>query len=187
MSTYNKRILLIICGGIAAYKALELIRLLKKHDFEIDVILTDAAKNFVTELSVSALNARQSYSELFSLQDEADMGHIALARKASKIIIIPASADFIAKTAHGFANDLASTVMLTANWQTQKIIFAPAMNPQMWANEATKSNLEKIKSFGAIIINPENGEAACGETGVGRLASLDKIINECLEKNLFNL
>jgi phosphopantothenoylcysteine decarboxylase/phosphopantothenate--cysteine ligase len=174
--TYPQRILLVICGSIAAYKALELIRELRKFGCEIDGIMTEGAKQFITPLAVAALTGRAVYDELFSLKDEVEMGHIALARNADVILIAPASADFIAKVAHGFADDLASTVMLAANWQAQKIIFAPAMNPQMWANEATQANIAILQQRGALMVQPENGEAACGETGVGRLASLDKIM-----------
>ncbi len=176
---YHKRILLIICGSIAAYKSLELIRCLRKDGCEIDVIITQAAKQFITPLSVSALTAKKTYDELFCLNDEIEMGHIALARNAEMILIVPASADFTAKVAHGFADDLASTVMLAANWQKQAIIFAPAMNPQMWLNPAVQTNIAILQNNGAKIIQPENGEAACGETGFGRLASLEKILTFC--------
>jgi phosphopantothenoylcysteine decarboxylase/phosphopantothenate--cysteine ligase len=172
------KILLIICGSIAAYKSLDLIRELKRHGAELEVVTTDSALNFVTPFSLSALSGKKVHSDLFSLNDEMEMGHIALARFADLILVAPASADFMAKVAHGLAADLATSLLLAADWQKQQITFAPAMNPHMWSNLATQHNLKTLQMRGAAIIEPESGEAACGEIGVGRLASITNIINQ---------
>ncbi len=174
-----RRILLVICGSIAAYKACEIIRGLRQRNCEIDVVMTVGAKQFITPLTIAGLTGRNVYEELFSLKDEVEMGHISLARRADLVLVAPASADFMAKVAHGFADDLASTIMLAADWTNQEIVIAPAMNPQMWKNVATQANVDILQQRGAKIVQPESGEAACGEVGVGRLASIDKIISAC--------
>ncbi len=171
----NKNILLIISGGIAAYKSLELIRLLKKQEANVKTILTKAGSEFITALSVSSLSGEQCYTDLFSLKDETEMGHIKLSREADLIIIAPASANIIAKMANGIADDLATTTLLASNKQ---IIIAPAMNHAMWKNPATQSNLSKLRQYGIKNIGPEKGDMACGENGIGRMSDPETIIGE---------
>ncbi|MCB9975959.1 MAG: bifunctional phosphopantothenoylcysteine decarboxylase/phosphopantothenate--cysteine ligase CoaBC [Rhodospirillales bacterium] len=166
-SLKGKKILLIISGGIAAYKALELIRLLRGEGAGVRCILTEGGSHFVTALSVSALSEEKVYSDLWSLTDEAEMGHIRLSREADLIVVAPASADLIAKLTHGLANDLASTVLLAAD---KPILIAPAMNPQMWNNPATQSNIATLRARGVFQCGPEAGDMACGETGWGRMS-----------------
>ena len=172
----NKSILLIISGGIAAYKSLELIRLLKKAGASVRCIITKGGEQFVTPLSVSALCEEQAYTDLWSLKDETEMGHIRLSREADIIVIAPASADIIAKTANGFADDLATTTLL-ANLDTP-VLIAPAMNHAMWNNPATQENIEKLKSRGIQTIGPEEGAMACNETGIGRMSEPEDISQE---------
>lgn len=162
----GKTVLLIISGGIAAYKSLELIRLLKKAGVNILPILTKGGEQFVTPLSVSALAEHAVYTDLWSLKDENEMGHIRLSREADLIVVAPASANFLAKMAQGIADDLASTTLLAAN---KPVMAFPAMNPEMWANPATQRNIDILKSDGIHIINPSSGAMACGEIGTGRL------------------
>ena len=162
----EKKILLIISGGIAAYKSLELIRLLKKSRAHVTTILTKGGSQFVTPLSISALSETKTYSDLWNLNDEQEMGHIRLSRENDLIVIAPASADLMAKMAHGLANDLASTTLLASNKQ---ILICPAMNPLMWSNAATQENVRILKSRGVLFSDPEHGEMACGETGAGRM------------------
>lgn len=169
----NKRVLLIISGGIAAYKALELIRLLKKEGASVRCILTKGGAQFITPLSVAALSGEKVYDDLFSLTDESEMGHIRLSREADVVAVVPASADMIAKIAGGHASDLASTVILASD---KPLVVAPAMNPLMWANKATAANIETIKSRGIAVVGPAAGEMACGEEGLGRLAELADIM-----------
>jgi phosphopantothenoylcysteine decarboxylase/phosphopantothenate--cysteine ligase len=161
-----KKILLIITGSIAAYKAVELLRLLQKKSFEVSVILTKAAQEFVTPLLVSSIAKNKIYTELFSADDVDGMTHIKLSRDHDLIIVAPASADFIAKMANGYADDLASTVLLAAN---KKIMVAPAMNEKMWENDATQRNLATLAESGTSIIAPTSDELACGEIGVGKM------------------
>ncbi len=168
----NKKILLIISGGIAAYKALELIRLIKNNHGEVKCILTKAGEQFVTPLSVSSLSQHKTYTDLWSITDEADMGHINLSRDSDLIIIAPASADLIAKMAHGMANDLASTALLASN---KPILIAPAMNPQMWSNAAVQENISTLQKRGILQIGPNAGDMACGETGFGRMSEPEEI------------
>ena len=162
----NKKILFIISGGIAAYKSLELIRLLKKLGAELEVILTDSAKNFITELSVSQLAQSEVHSELFDYKKELNMGHINLSRNADIVIVAPATANIIAKIANGISDNLASATLLASN---KPIIIVPAMNPQMWNNPTTQENLNKIQKHGTYICGPGVGETACGENGLGRM------------------
>ena len=163
----GKHILLVITGGIAAYKALELIRLIQKAGGTVQAILTKAAKEFVTPLSVSTLCAREALTELFDLTQEAQIGHIELSRSADLIVVAPASADFLAKLAHGLADDLASTCLLATD---TGILAAPAMNVRMWQAAATRRNLATLQADGVAIIGPDEGEMACGEYGPGRMA-----------------
>ena len=164
-----------MCGGISAYKSLETIRLFKKNGAEIKTILTNSAKEFITPLSVASLSQGKVYSDLFSVENETEMDHIALSRWADIILIAPATANTISKLAQGTTDDLASTVVLASDKQ---IYLAPAMNVRMWEHQSTKQNLEKLKSFGYMLIGPEVGEMACGEYGEGKMSDPDKILNK---------
>jgi len=163
----NKKILFIICGGISAYKSLETIRLFKKNGAEIKTILTASAKEFVTPLSVTSLSQGKVYSELFSVENEAEMDHISLSRWADLVVIAPATANTISKLAQGTTDDLASTVVLASD---KDIILAPAMNVRMWEHPTTKVNIKKLKEFGYKLIGPEVGDMACGEYGEGKMS-----------------
>ena len=171
----GKKVLLIITGGIAAYKSLELVRKLKEKGAEIIPVMTKAAENFVTPMSVSALAQEKVYNKLFDLTDEAEMGHIELSRSSDLIIVVPASADFIAKTATGQANDLASTLILATD---TKVLMAPAMNVRMWENPLTQKNIKILHNNGVKFVGPDEGEMACGEFGFGRMAEADEILKE---------
>ena len=163
----DTRILLIIGGGIAAYKALELIRLLRGAGAAVTPVLTRAGTEFVTPLSVSALAGEKVYTDLFDLTDEAEMGHIQLSRVADLIVVAPATADLIAKMAQGRADDLASTLLLATD---TPVLLAPAMNVRMWQHPATQRNLAQVQADGARLVGPDVGDMACGEYGPGRLA-----------------
>ena len=171
----NKKILFIICGGISAYKSLEVIRMFKNHNAQIKTILTKNAKEFVTPLSVTSLSKGKVYDDLFSLENEAEMDHISLSRWADVIIIAPATANTISKLSQGSSNDLASTVTLASNKQ---VFLAPAMNVRMWEHKSTQINLKKLKSYGYKIIGPEIGDMACGEYGEGKMSEPLVIYNE---------
>ena len=164
---HGKKLLLIIAGGIAAYKMLEFIRRGREAGLEIRAILTAGGAQFVTPLSVAALTENKVYQELFSLTDESEMGHIRLVREADLILVAPASADLIAKMAHGLADDLASTALLAAD---KPILIAPTMNVQMWANAATQANIVTLRQRGIQLVGPGKGDLACGEVGSGRMA-----------------
>jgi phosphopantothenoylcysteine decarboxylase/phosphopantothenate--cysteine ligase len=168
----NKSVLLIIGGGIAAYKSLELIRLLSKQGIRTRAILTKAAKEFVTPLSVASLTGEKVYDELFSLTDEAEMGHIQLSRSADLLVVAPATADLMAKLATGQATDLATTALLATD---KPVLIAPAMNVRMWDHPATKRNLATLKNDGIMTIGPDEGDMACGEYGPGRMAEPEAI------------
>lgn len=168
----DKRILLIISGGIAAYKSLELIRLIKKSGGSVRCILTKGGAQFVTPLSVAALSEEQVYTDLFSLKDETEMGHIRLSRECDLIVVAPASANIIARIANGLADDLASTTILASD---KPVMICPAMNPQMWENAATQANIETLRTRDIHILGPAAGEMACGEIGHGRLIEPDLI------------
>ena len=163
----DKRILLIVGGGIAAYKALELTRLLRKAGVGVRPILTKAGEQFVTPLSLAAISEDKVYSELFSLTDEAEMGHIELSRSADLVVVAPATADLIAKAVHGHASDLASTTLLATD---KPVLMAPAMNVRMWEHPATRRNVAQLKADGVLFVGPDEGAMACGEYGFGRLA-----------------
>ena len=169
----NKKILLIICGGIAAYKSLELIRGLKKKGAIIKTILTKSAKEFITPLSVVSLSQNKVYDDLFNSENEAEMDHISLSRWADLILIAPATANTIAKLSSGKSDNLASTVILASN---KKIFLAPAMNVRMWEHPSTKQNLDKLLNFGYKLIGPEIGDMACGEYGKGKMTEPGEII-----------
>ena len=160
---FNKKILFIICGGISAYKSLETIRLFKKNGADIKTILTASAKEFVTPLSVTSLSQGKVYTDLFSVENEAEMDHISLSRWADVIVIAPATANTISKLAQGTTDDLASTVVLASD---KNIFLVPAMNVRMWEHQSTKQNLSKLKNFDYKIIGPEIGDMACGEYGL---------------------
>ncbi len=171
----NKKILLIICGGIAAYKSLEIIRLLKKSGIIIKTILTKSGAEFVTPLSITSLSQSKVYQDLFSIENESEMDHISLSRWADLILIAPATANTISKLANGNSDDLASTVALASN---KKIFIAPAMNVRMWDHQSTKQNISKLKLYNYKLIGPEVGDMACGEYGEGKMSEPIKIFNE---------
>jgi phosphopantothenoylcysteine decarboxylase/phosphopantothenate--cysteine ligase len=171
----NKKILLIICGGIAAYKSLEVIRLLKKSGVIIKTILTKSGAEFVTPLSVTSLSQSKVYQDLFSLENEAEMDHISLSRWADLILIAPATANTISKLANGNSDDLASTVTLASN---KKIFIAPAMNVRMWDHQSTKENIDKLKTYDYKLIGPKIGDMACGEYGEGKMSEPKEILDE---------
>ena len=181
----NKKILLIICGGIAAYKSLELIRLLKKNGSYVKTILTNNAKKFITPLSVVSLSQEKVYSKLFDFKDESEMDHISLSRWSDAILIAPATANTISKLSNGIADDLASTVVLASN---KKIFLAPAMNVRMWEHDSNKKNISKLIDFGYRIIGPEIGDMACGEYGHGKMSEPSETIKYLNEyfTNLMN-
>ena len=170
----GKKILLIICGGIAAYKSLEVIRLLKKNGSSVKTILTNNAKNFITPLSVASLSQEKVYTDLFNSDNESEMDHISLSRWSDLILIAPATANTISKISFGLSDDLASTVVFASD---KKIFIAPAMNVRMWEHQSNKENLEKLIDFGHEIIGPETGEMACGEYGMGKMSEPVTIIN----------
>ncbi len=174
----DQRILLIVGGGIAAYKALELTRLLRKAGIGVRPILTQAGAEFVTPLSLSALAEDKVYSQLFSLTDEAEMGHIELSRSADLVVVAPATADLMAKAAHGLAGDLASTTLLATD---KPVLMAPAMNVRMWEHSATRRNLATLKADGVLFVGPDEGAMACGEFGFGRMAEPAAILQAIVE------
>ncbi len=170
-----QRVLLIIGGGIAAYKAPELVRQLRAQGLAVRCLLTAAAEQFVSPLSLASVSGDKVYENLFDLTEEAEMGHIQLSRDADIILVAPATADLMAKAAQGMANDLASTTLLATD---KKIIMAPAMNVRMWQHEATQRNLAQLRKDGVSIIGPENGDMACGEFGPGRMSEPQDIAAE---------
>tara|TARA_Y100000992_G_scaffold209199_1_gene143452 strand:+ start:396 stop:1598 length:1203 start_codon:yes stop_codon:yes gene_type:complete len=170
----NKKILFIICGGVSAYKSLETIRLFKKSNAEIKTILTKSAKEFVTPLSIASLSQGKVYDDLFNLENETEMDHIALSRWADVIVVAPATANTIAKLSSGSSEDLASTVILASNKQ---IYLVPAMNVRMWSHQSTKDNIKIIRKYGYKIIGPEIGDMACGEYGEGKMTDPINIFN----------
>ena len=172
-SLLNKKILVIISGGISAYKSLEFIRGLKKRQAEIKTILTRSAKKFVTPLSVASLSKGKVYEDLFSSEDESEMDHISLSRWADLIIIVPATANTISKLSNGTSGDLASTVVLASN---KKIFLVPAMNVRMWEHQSNQKNIYKLKEYGYRIIGPETGDMACGEFGEGKMTEPSELL-----------
>ncbi len=169
----HKRVLLIIAGGIAAYKCLELIRRLRERGIAVRCILTRAGAQFVTPLSLAALSEDTVYTELFSLKDESEMGHIRLSREADLVVVAPATADLLARMAAGIADDLATTALLATD---KPVLVAPAMNVRMWEHAATKANLATLTARGVRSVGPGEGEMACGEWGLGRMAEPDQIV-----------
>lgn len=169
----SKSVLLIIGGGIAAYKSLELIRLLKTRAIGVRAIMTKAAEEFVTPLSVASLSGEKVHTALFNLTDEVEMGHIELSRSADLVVVVPATADLMARMAGGLANDLASTTLLATD---KKVLVAPAMNVRMWLHSATQRNIAILKSEGIHFVGPNEGDMACGEFGPGRMAEPVEIV-----------
>ncbi|MEL7213791.1 MAG: bifunctional phosphopantothenoylcysteine decarboxylase/phosphopantothenate--cysteine ligase CoaBC [Pseudomonadota bacterium] len=170
----GKHVLLIISGGIAAFKALDLIRRLRERSVQVTPVLTRAAEEFVTPLSVSALAGTKVYRDLFDLTDEAEMGHIELSRAADLVVVAPASADLMAKMAAGLANDLASTLLLATD---KRVLIAPAMNVRMWGHPATQRNLATLQGDGILTVGPNDGDMACGEFGPGRMSEPLEIVD----------
>lgn len=175
LKKFKFSILLIICGGIASYKSLEIIRLLKQKNIELDVVMTTSAQQFITPLLVTSLNEKKCYTDLFSVDDESKMNHITLARKPDLILVAPATANIIGKYANGIADDLASTILLAT---FSSVFLAPSMNPVMWGNLATQDNYRKLLDRGVKFIEPEHGDMACGEFGTGRLPEPKLIVEE---------
>ena len=169
----DKRILLIIGGGIAAYKSLEMIRRLRERGAWVTPVLTRAGEEFVTPLAVSSLAGEKVYRDLFDLTDEAEMGHIQLSRSADLIVVAPATADLMAKMAHGLANDLASTLLLATD---TPVLIAPAMNVRMWEHPATRRNVATLRGDGIAVVGPNEGDMACGEFGPGRMSEPLEIV-----------
>lgn len=177
-SLAGKSVLLIVGGGIAAYKVHELVRLLKTRGAAARIILTKAAEQFVTPLSLAALSGEKVYTALFSLTDEVEMGHIQLSRSADLLVVAPATADLMAKMANGLADDLASTALLATD---KRVLLAPAMNVRMWRHPATQRNVETLKRDGVVLIGPNDGEMACGEFGPGRMAEPNEILTAIID------
>jgi phosphopantothenoylcysteine decarboxylase/phosphopantothenate--cysteine ligase len=169
----GKRVLLIVSGGIAAYKTLELIRRVRERGGAVRCVLTRAGAQFVTPLSLAALSEDRVYDDLFSLTDESEMGHIRLSREADLLVVAPASADILAKMAQGRADDLATTVLLATD---KPVLAAPAMNVRMWTHAATQANLDILKARGVVFVGPNEGDMACGEYGFGRMAEPNEIL-----------
>jgi len=168
MTIKNKKLLIIIGGGISAYKSLDLIRLLKKENIEIKTILTKSGKEFVTALSLTTLTRGKVYEDIFDQNSEAEIDHIALSRWADLIIVMPTTANFMSKLSIGKAEDLATTVLLASN---KDILLVPAMNIRMWLHKATQTNSKILQDFGYLFIGPVKGEMACGEFGEGKMSS----------------
>ena len=177
---HGKRILLIVGGGIAAYKSLELVRRLKERGASVRAILTRGGAEFVTPLSLSVLTEEKAFTDLFDLKDEAEIGHIRLSREADLVVVAPATADLLAKMAHGLADDLATAVLLAAD---KSVLAAPAMNVRMWQHKATRRNMATLRTDGVVFVGPDEGEMACGEYGPGRMAEPQAIL-EAIERML---
>ena len=169
------RVLLIVCGGIAAYKSLELVRLLKKAGHSVTPVLTKGGERFVTAMSLGTLAVSQVHSSLWELKDEVEIGHIQLSRAADFILVCPATADLLAKMAAGIADDLATTLLLATD---KPVVVAPAMNVRMWQHAATQRNITQLKADGVRVIEPAEGDMACGEFGAGRLPEPSEIMEQ---------
>ena len=168
------RVLLIVGGGIAAYKSLELVRLLRKGDHEVTPVLTKGGEHFVTAMSLGTLAEAQVHTSLWELKDEVEIGHIQLSRAADFVLVCPATADLLAKMAAGIADDLATTLLLATD---KPVVVAPAMNVRMWRHPATRRNVEQLSKDGIRVIDPVEGEMACGEFGPGRLPEPQDILD----------
>ncbi|MFP4126906.1 MAG: flavoprotein, partial [Alphaproteobacteria bacterium] len=175
----HHRVLLVVGGGIAAYKTLELVRRLRERELAVRAILTRGGREFVTPLSLASLAGDKVYEDLFSLTDEAEMGHIRLSREADLVVVAPATADLMAKMAGGHADDLATTALLATD---KPVLIAPAMNPQMWDHPATRRNVAQLRADGVAIVGPEGGDMACGEVGTGRMAEPAAILDAILAR-----
>ena len=169
----GQRILLIVGGGIAAYKACELIRLLRKRGLTVRCVLTAGGAHFVTPMTLAALSEQPVHTSLWDLKDETEMGHIQLSREADLVVVSPASADLLARMAAGIADDLATTLLLATD---KPVLAAPAMNVRMWQHAATRRNVERLRADGVTILEPDAGEMACGEYGSGRLREPEAIV-----------
>jgi phosphopantothenoylcysteine decarboxylase/phosphopantothenate--cysteine ligase len=174
----GKRILLIVGGGIAAYKACELIRLIRKSGGSVRCVLTAGGARFITPMTLAALSEQPVHTSLWDLKDEAEMGHIQLSREADLVVVCPATADLLAKMAGGIADDLAATLLLATD---KRVLAAPAMNVRMWGHEATRRNVARLRADGVIIIEPDEGDMACGEYGPGRLPEPEAILTAIQE------
>jgi len=172
-------VLLVVGGGIAAYKTLELVRRLREREIAVRAILTRGGREFVTPLSLASLAGEKVYEDLFSLTDEAEMGHIRLSREADLVVVAPATADLMAKMAGGHADDLATTALLATD---KPVLIAPAMNPMMWDHPATRRNVAQLRADGIAIVGPEGGDMACGEVGTGRMAEPAAILDAILAR-----
>ena len=169
----NKRVLLIVTGGIAAYKSLDLVRRLRERDIDVRVVLTRAAEQFITPLSATVLSGQEALTALFSPKDEAEIGHIQISREADLIVVAPASADVLAKMAHGIADDLATTALLATD---KPVLVAPSMNVRMWEHAATQRNVAQLLTDGVSFVGPVEGNMACGEFGPGRMSEVEDIV-----------
>ena len=174
-SLLGKKILLVICGGISAYKSLEVIRFFKKKGAKVKTILTKSGKEFVTSLSVASLSQEKVYEDLFAAENEAEMDHISLSRWSDVILVAPTTANTISKLSAGSSDDLASTVILASD---KDIFLTPSMNVRMWEHPSTKENLSKLKKFGYKVIGPEIGDMACGEFGEGKMTEPVEIVRQ---------
>ena len=181
MTLKNKKILIVIGGGIAAYKSLDLIRLLKKENVEVKTVITKSGKEFVTPLSLTTLTKNKSYEDIFDKNSEAEIDHISLSRWADLIVVLPTTANFMSKLSIGKAEDLATTILLASN---KDILLIPAMNVRMWLHKATQKNFKILQDFGYLFLGPEKGEMACGEFGEGKMSSPRQIYGYI--KNYFN-
>ena len=175
INLFNKKILLIICGGISAYKSLEIIRNLKKNKAQVKTVLTKSAKEFITPLSVTSLSQEKVYDDIFNVENESEMDHISLSRWADLILVAPITANTISKLSSGSSDDLASTVILASD---KEVYLAPAMNVRMWEHPSTKENINKLKNYGYKIIGPDIGDMACGEYGKGKMSEPNEIIKQ---------
>ena len=175
MKTKNKKILIVVGGGISAYKSLDLIRILKKNGFEIKSVLTRSGRQFVTPLSLASLSNGKVYENLFDKENETEIDHIALSRWADLILVVPATANLISKLSQGKADDLSSTIILASN---KDIVLVPAMNVRMWNHKATQENCKKLLTYGYKFLGPTEGQMACGEFGKGKMLSPKKIFNK---------
>ena len=171
---HGKKILLIVGGGIAAYKACELVRLIRKAGGSVRCVLTKGGAQFVTPMTLAALSEQQVFTDLFDLKDEAEMGHIQLSREADLVVVAPATADLLARMAAGIADDLATTLLLATD---KAVLAAPAMNVRMWGHAATRRNVARLRDDGVTVLEPDEGEMACGEYGPGRLPEPEAILD----------
>ncbi len=174
----NKRLVFGLTGGIACYKVAELLRRAKDHGATVDVVMTSAAEQFITPVTMQALSGRPVFTNLWDARPSDNMAHIQLSRNADAILIAPASTDFIAKLAHGFADDLLSTLCVAKGHCP--LLIAPAMNREMWAHPATQRNVERLRQDGVIVLGPDSGDQACGETGDGRMLEPQQLLSELI-------